>query len=232
MVLDGIPRSLRRLTNALRAGRPTRGRMRSSALAAPEFATAAKSSSSRRKSISVSFCVPVFPLVTSHLRYAETDNPVIAAAPLIRTSSTSDKRTLTTLLTGSLRKESCRLPHPRRFPITLNIERRGLDGFPADSRREFVPGVRVYRRLVACAADRHVVQILSRRQAPSIQIDHHPVGRQPLGAVHGRRVGVFEVKGAATVQLDAPSFLVLEPDAFRADVEHPHAIPVRDVQSG
>src|SRR5204862_2896651 len=42
----------------------------------------------------------------------------------------------------------------------------------------------------------------------------------------------LKVQRATAVQFDTPSLFVLEPDAFRADVEHPHAIPIRDIQGG
>src|SRR5712692_9343852 len=110
-------------------------------------------SSNRRKSISVSLCVPAFPFLTSHFRYADTDNPVIAAAPLMRASSASDRRKLMTLLTEGLRKKSCGSPHARRFPLALNIERRRLHRLPADRRRQIGPRVRIDLRFVASAAD-------------------------------------------------------------------------------
>lgn len=42
------------------------------------------------------------PWVKSHLRYPDTGTPATAAAPLMRSSSASDNRTLTTLLTRNL----------------------------------------------------------------------------------------------------------------------------------
>src|SRR5713101_2771589 len=150
-------------------------------------------SSNRRKSISVSLCVPAFPFLTSHLRYADTDNPVIAAAPLIRASSASDRRKLMTLLTEDLRKKSPGSPQTRRFPLPLNVQRRRLHRLPADRRRQLGPGVGVDLRFVARAADRHVVKILPGRQASGIEVNHHPIGRKPLSAVHGCRIGVLKV---------------------------------------
>src|SRR2546427_5715372 len=97
---------------------------------------AAARSSNRRKSISVSFCVPVFPFLTSHLRYADTDNPVIAAAPLIRASSASDRRKLMTLLIEDPRKKSTGSPQTRRLPLPLNVQRRSLNRLAADSGRQ------------------------------------------------------------------------------------------------
>jgi len=48
--------------------------------------------------------------------------------------------------------------------------------------------------------------------------------------MHGRRIGVLEVDRTAAVQPDAPPSVVLELDAVPFDVDHPHAVAVRDVQ--
>ena len=114
--------------------------------------------------------------------------------------------------------------------LALNIERRRLNGFAADCRGQLGARVGVDRRLVARAADGNVVEILTRRQAARIEIDHHPVRRESLRAMDGRRIGVLEVDWAAAVQSEAPPSVVLELDAVLFDVDHPHAVAVRDVQ--